>query len=238
MKKQDVEFKVGSEVLRGTLFIPSGKGSFPGVISFHGNGGRGEKYYEWGEKFAKNGMLAFAFNFRGCGKSDGNYLTQTHKDAYIDALNAFNFFLEQNIDRNRMGLIGGSFGGFLASEILPEIKLQSLILLSPSACEHGDRDQLDMGSLEDEVKYFENKKNWENSRSYANISNFSKPLLIIKSENDENVPAEVVDRYYEKAVNASKKEIITIKGADHRLSTQTMKDSAFKLMLNWFKHTL
>jgi len=46
MKKQAVEFKVGKDTLRGSLFIPDGKGPFPGVIFFHGSGSTGDTYFE------------------------------------------------------------------------------------------------------------------------------------------------------------------------------------------------
>jgi len=238
MKKQDIEFKVRKDTLRGSLFIPSGKGPFPGVIYFHGNGGNGEKYYEWGDKFAKRGILSLAFNFRGCGRSEGDYFSQTHQDAFEDAKTAFKFLLKQNVDPNKIGIIGGSFGGFIAAMILPEIITKSLVLLSPSAHDDPKTTKLDIGPLEKEIEYFADKNNWLDSVGYKNIANFTGRLLVIKSENDENVPAFVVDRYFEKAVSSSKKEMRIIKGADHRLSTQRMRDNAFRLMLNWFLETL
>ncbi len=239
MKKQQVEFKVGKSTLRGTVFIPNGKGPFPSIINFHGNGSKGKKYFEWGEKFAIQGYLAFAFNFRGCGNSDGDYLIQTHKDALKDGETAFKFLLEQKqVDAGRIGLIGGSFGGFIASMLLPEIKIESLILLAPSACTHKSSARLDEGGLKEEVKYFKNKDNWFNSKSYENISKFTKPLLIIKSEYDDNVPSDVVDRYFEQGFNSKERKIKIINGADHRLSETWMKDEAFEDMNKWFLDTL
>lgn len=237
--EKKVEFKSGEETLRGSLFVPKGKSPFPGVVFFHGNGGKGEKYYEAGKRFAENGILALAFNFTGCWESSGNYLDQTHEDAFRDAIKAYNFLLEHNkTDKNRIGVVGGSFGGFIAGSILPEIKIKSLVLLSPSAHDDPLTAKLDMGPLENEVKYFKHEDNWVNSKSYENIENYSGQLLIIKSENDENVPAAVVDRYFEKAIKASKKEIKTIKGADHRLSTLEMRNEAFGIIIDWFRNTL
>jgi dienelactone hydrolase len=239
MKKQSVEFKSGKNILRGDIFIPSGEGQFPAVISFHGNGGKGEKYYEWAKKFAKNGILAFAFNFSGCGKSDGNYLVQKYEDALIDAKGAFNFLLKQKkVDVSRVGVIGGSFGGFLASMILPDINIKSLILVSPSAHAENLKSKIDMGGLKEEVEYFKDRNNWITSKSYKNISKFTKPLLILKSEYDDNVPEVVVNEYFDQAFNSEERHIKLIKGADHRLSEQWMKDDAFEQMLNWFLKTL
>lgn len=239
MKKQTVEFKVGRDTLRGTLFIPKGKGPFPSIISFHGSGGKGEKYFEWGEKFAKQGYLAFTFNFKGCGRSDGDYFAQKYEDALLDAKIAFEFLLKQEkVDIKRIGLIGGSFGGFLASMLCLEFNIKSLVLVSPSA--HSDKmsSKIDMGGLEKEVEYFQNRDNWFNSKSYDNISKFKNSLLIVKSEFDDNVPMEVVDRYFEQGFNAEEKKIKAIKGADHRLSEQWMRDEVFEIMNDWFLETL
>jgi len=42
---------VGKDTLRGSLFIPDGKGPFPGVIFFHGSGfSTGDTYFEAAER--------------------------------------------------------------------------------------------------------------------------------------------------------------------------------------------
>jgi esterase/lipase len=122
--------------------------------------------------------------------------------------------------------------------ILPEIKIKSLVLISPSAHDDAPSEKLDIGPIEKEVEYFSNKNNWINAKSYKNISRYKGPLLVIKSENDENVPADVVDRYYEQAINADDKKIKEIKGSDHRLSEQWMRDEVFELINDWFLNTL
>jgi len=231
---KQVEFKSGENLLRGSFFVPKGIGPFPGVLFFHGSGGRGEKYFEAGKKFMENGILAFVFNFTGCGESSGNYLTQTHKDAFRDAKIAFNKLLDQkNIDKNRIGIVGGSFGGYVASMTLPELDVSSLVLLSPSAHDDSYDTKIDMGSIQKEVEYFNNEYNWINSEAYKNISEFKGSLLVVKSENDENVPSTVVDKYYQKSKSKIKKQII-LKGADHRLSTYEMREEFYKIVTDWF----
>ena len=236
---RQVEFKSGKNTLRGSLFVPRVKGPFPAVIFFHGSGSRGQKYFDAGNFLSKKGFLCLAFNFSGCGVSDGVYKKQTHEDAFKDGKSAFNFLLTQeNIDKNRIGLVGGSFGGFVVSMILPEVEVKSLVLLSASAHDDSYNTKIDMGSLENEVKYFKNEFNWINSEAYKNISDYRKSLLVIKSENDENVPENVVDRYFDVAKKASRKELKVIKGADHRLSTEKMRNEFYKIISDWFLKTL
>ncbi len=238
MRERKVEFKVGKETLRGILFIPEGNGPFPAVIFYHGSGGKGEKYYEAGRLFPEKGIMALAFNFRGCGQSDGNYLEQTHENALEDAYKALNFLLSQNVNPDRIGIVGGSFGGYVSAMILPKIKAKSLVLLGSSAHDEPLSTKIDKGSLENEVAYFKNKSNWENAQSFKNIENFKGSLLVIKMGNDDNVPKKIPEKYFKKAVNSSGKEIHTIRDADHRLTQQNWRNEFFDLIINWFLTTL
>lgn len=236
--EKKIEFIVNNTTLRGSLFIPKGNGPFPAVILFHGNGGKGASTFEAAAKLPEIGILSFVFNFTGCGISDGDYSIQTHQDALDDASAAFDFLLSQNIDKNRIGVVGGSFGGYLSCMLLTKFNVKSLILRAPSACVHSPKDKLDMGDLQHEIDYFKNRGNWVDSQSYINIAEFKGSVLIVKAKNDENVPAHVVDLYFDKAVNSKRKEIKTIKDSDHRMSEQRWRDEFFDIMLDWFLKTL
>lgn len=236
--EKKIEFKVKNNILRGSLFIPKGKGPFPAVILFHGNGGKGASTFEAASKLPKIGILSFAFNFTGCGLSDGDYSTQTHQDALDDASAAFDVLLSQNIDKNRIGVVGGSFGGYISCVLLTKFNIKSLVLRAPSACVHNPKDKLDMGGLQHEIDYFKNKGNWINSQSYINISHFKGSVLIVKAENDENVPSYIVDLYFDKAGVSKMREIKIIKDADHRLSKNVQKEEFFSIIVHWFSKTL
>ena len=236
--EKKIEFIVDNTILRGSLFIPSGNGPFPAVIFFHGNGSRALKHFEAGKRLSENGIMAFVFNFRGCGISDGDYLLQTHQDSLIDAKSAYTLLLSQNIDKSRVGVVGGSFGGYIASMMIPQMKIKSLVLLNPSACSHPLSEKIDMGGLANEVEYFKTLSNWENAQGFKNISNYVGQLLFIKSENDENIPPEVLDKYFKSVSHTTKKEMVVIKGADHRLSENVQKEEFFSIIVDWFLKTL
>src|SRR3989344_461502 len=114
--ERKVKFKIGRETLRGSMFIPQGKGPFPSVIFFHGSSGNGEMHFDLAKSISKRGVLGFAFNYRGCGVSDGEFKDQTVGMGIKDGKAAIEFFLSQKeVDKKRLGFSGGSFGGFLAS---------------------------------------------------------------------------------------------------------------------------
>lgn len=237
MKKQ-VAFKVGNETLRGDFYIPKAKNP-PCVIIFHGSGSTGEKYLPLAKQLMEKGIFSLFFNFRGCGKSDGEYLKQTVENALEDAKTAFNLLLKQKVDQNRVGIYGGSFGGDIATLILPEFpQVKSLVLRAPSAVNRPLASKIDMGGIEKEWAYLSNKKKWANAANFKNIREFKGDLLIIKSEKDDNVPPIMVEEYYADAINTRYKSLEIIKEADHRLSNPEWVKEFTQLSLDWFVNTL
>ena len=231
MEKQ-VEFKVGVETLRGKLFIPKGNGPFPGVIFFHGSGSKGETYYEASEILAKNGILAFMFNFRGCGKSDGKFEDQTIGMGIEDAKTALKLFLSfPELDKSRVGIAGSSYGGFLTALISDSYDFKSIALIVPAAY---SPDKLETFHTDD-IK----QDKFEDSPSYDKIAKFNKNLIIFRSELDEILREGTVEKYVKVSTNASRKEYVILKGAGHviRLYPKAKKVMLDKL-LSWFKETL
>jgi dipeptidyl aminopeptidase/acylaminoacyl peptidase len=234
MKKQSVEFKVGEDTLRGALFIPDGKGPFPAVIFFHGSGSTGDTYFEASEKLANNGILAFMFNFRGCGISEGDFSKQTIGMGIEDAKAGLNYFLAINeIDKKRVGLTGSSFGGFLAALLSSDFDFKSIALIVPAAYSPA---QMDTFHTDDPDVL---KIDFDKSVSYEKIHNFKNDLLIVQSELDDILPEGMVEKYLEVSTNAKKVEHLVLKGTKHRIK---LFPEAKKLLLNklssWFFETL
>lgn len=235
MTEKHIQFKVRKETLRGSLFIPNGKGPFPAVIFFHGSGSKRERYLPIAKILAGDGILTLTFDFRGCGESDGVYEEQTHKNAVEDAKAGLDFLLRQNVDRERIGICGASFGGYLAAFILPNYNIKSLILRTPAA--FSDRFLLSKIKRDNEYEFFKDINNWGDSSVYKNVSKFKGPVLVIKAGKDENVPPEVVDEFYNKARASSKRKLLVIKDADHRLSNPWI-NQFYDLTEKWFLETL
>jgi|SRR3989344_8515533 len=230
---RQVEFKVGNTTLRGSLFIPKGKGPFPAVIFFHGSGGVGEMYFEAAKKISQKGILGFAFNYRGAGISDGIFEEQTLSMGIEDAKAAINTLLSQpQVDKKRIGFCGASFGGFIAALLSNKAKVKSLILVGPAAYSSPElnkqRDKA--GDLTD---------NFVKSESFAEIAKFKGNLLIMTSEFDEVIPPEIINKYLKSAKSVLRIESFVIKGAKHRISINPQAKKAFiKKTIDWFKKTL
>lgn len=231
--EKKVEFKVGKETLRGSMFVPSGKGPFPSVIFFHGSGSTGETYFEAAKKLSEHGILGFAFNFRGCGVSDGKFTDQTIGMGGEDAKAALIFFRSQpEVDKERVGVCGASFGGFLASLLSNSLDTKSLVLIAPAAYSpdiigktHRNTDDI--------------RKDFEKSDSYKEIEKFKGELLVVKCEFEDILPSEMIDKYLREARSTARKEEYLLKGAKHQISKNPEAKEVLKdKILDWFMETL
>lgn len=225
-----------NEKIGGKLFIPKGKGPFPAVIFFHGSGGTGETHFETAKLLSEHGIIGVAFNYQGVGLSGGKFEDQTIMNGLSDGACIMPYlnFHEDTVDKNRIGLVGGSFGGFIAA-ILSGLKNQdakSMVLVAPAAYADSamdnqrDADQdLDIG--------------FEDSFSYKMIRKFKGALQVQICEYDEILPEGMAEKYYTEAINANIKELVIIRGAKHRLSVQLkQKRESQEKIIEWFKKTL
>ena len=234
MKERVVEFRVGEDTLRGSLFIPDGKGPFPAVIFFHGSGSTGDTYFEASEKLANSGILALMFNFRGCGISDGDFSKQTIGMGVEDAKAGLKYLLSlKEIDKSRIGLTGSSFGGFLAALLSSDYDFKSIALIVPASYSPAL-----MNTFRTDTPTVL-KKDFDKSVSYEKIHNFKNNLLIVQSESDDILPEGMVEKYLEVAVNAKKMEHLILKGAGHRIKLfPEAKKVLLEKLTSWFLETL
>lgn len=235
--EEKVEFKSGNEALRGSMFIPKGKGPFASVVFYHGLGSDRTKYLPMAEFLSNKGIITLAFDFRGCGSSEGLFENQTPRMGIEDGEAALEFLLSQNVDKERIGIQGTSFGGYVAGMLLNDYDfIKSVLLRAPASC--SDK-LLDMTvSAKDAKEFFSKKENWTDSSSYKGISNFVGTLLVIKSKNDEIVPSECVDKYLKDAKKVKNKKMI-VQNAGHSLNDDRKGSEEFySLAQNWFLETL
>jgi dienelactone hydrolase len=233
MKKQDVEFKIGKDTLHGTIFIPDGKGPFPAVIFFHGSGGVGDTHFEAAEAITAKGIIGFAFNYRGCGVSDGIFEEQTVEMGVKDGEVAVEFLLAHPlINKERIGFYGGSFGGYIAAMLCNKFKVKSLALTAPAAyspdvlnIQRDDDSKLDIG--------------FGKSDSYKEIDKFKGEFLLSICELDDCLPKGMAEKYFDAATSAKKKESYVLIGATHAISPQPKSSKEIKeKLINWFTETL
>lgn len=114
MRTRDVEFKSGSDLVRGDLYLPDGEGPFPTVVMAGGWCYVKElRQPQYAEEFVKAGFCALVFDYRRLGASEGE--PRQHLDPWDqieDYKNAISF-LETlpEVDPARIGAWGISYSG-------------------------------------------------------------------------------------------------------------------------------
>lgn len=232
-----VEFESGKETLRGSLFVPQGKGPFPGIIFYHGRGSDRTRYLPMAKFLSNKGMITLAFDFGGCGESSGVFANQTHRMGVEDGRSALEFLLNQKVDKERIGIQGTSFGGYVTGMLLNDFNfIKSVVLRVPAS--YSDELLDTTVRADDEKDFFSKRENWIDASSYKGISNFAGDLLVIKSKNDEVVSPEAVDKYFQDAAKAKNKKMI-VQNADHSFSNDKKGLKEFhSLAQDWFLETL
>jgi hypothetical protein len=106
--------------LSGVLHVPDKRGGdekLPAFIVLHGFvGSKDESHAEIQAKMLEEfGYVAFRFDMRGCGASEGERGQVRCFDQVADTKNAFNFLAKRpEVDATRIGVIGHSFGAAVA----------------------------------------------------------------------------------------------------------------------------
>ena len=129
----------GGVRLFGVLHRPLQVENPPVVVMMHGfaSSKHGSKrcYVTLAETFAKKGIAAVRFDFRGCGDSEGSLTEASFQDLVSDGVTfCASLGKVEGIDASRLGIFGASLGGALAVEVSAlSQKTRALALWAPVA---------------------------------------------------------------------------------------------------------
>jgi alpha/beta superfamily hydrolase len=137
LKIERISIPCGVIIIEGELQLPDGQQRFPAAVVCHPHplyGGDMDNNVVIAacEALIENSTAALRFNFRGVGMSGsgfgGGIKEQEDVKAAIDYLSA-----RQNIDPDRIGLVGYSFGGSVAFSVaIKDGRIRKLALVSPA----------------------------------------------------------------------------------------------------------
>lgn len=224
----------------GTLYYPdTDKKNLPSILIFHGRGSSQARYTDRAEALVKAGFLTLIFSFRGCGDSDGKFSEQTLKMGHEDALAGYDFLLKQDkVDKNRIGVWGGSYGGYQASLLTKDRSMNSLILAVPALYKDEWWDVVPESLGEEVSQAYRDGDDFSDNMSMKAISGYKGSLLMIQHELDEICPKKQTDAIFSNATLVSSKKVVVSKGLKHRLVGKKHRDKSNRLALEWFKETL
>jgi uncharacterized protein len=136
MRTRAVFFPSGDLKLQGYCYYPDKDGVMPGVVlchphPLHGGSMSSSVIKAIGQELTEKSIIAFMFNFRGVGKSEGEYDNGIGEQEDVKA--AITWLESQTaVEKDKIGLAGYSFGGGMASAVAANNnKVKSLALVSP-----------------------------------------------------------------------------------------------------------
>ena len=181
---------------------------YPMVLSIHG-GPAGMYGFEWFHEFqvyAGRGWAVFFTNPRGSTgygeKFDRGVQMEWGGKAYVDIMNGVDAVLAQNpwIDAERLGVTGGSYGGYMTNWIISHTNrfkaAVTLRSISNFISDDGTRDGA-YGHADDfGGDIFENHDAYWNYSPLKYVKNVKTPTLILHSDNDFRVPIEQGEQWF------------------------------------------
>jgi dipeptidyl aminopeptidase/acylaminoacyl peptidase len=218
---------------------------YPLILSIHG-GPAGQYGVDWFQEFqvyAARGWGVFYTNPRGSTgygqKFERGIEGEWGRNDYTDVMNGVEEVLRRNpwVDRERLGVTGGSYGGYLTNWIVGHTNLFKAAVTLRSVVNfvsdegtrdgaYGHKDDFG-GDLFDKFDLY-----WERSPlKYA--GNVKTPILILHSENDLRVPLEQGEQWFRALKHfGATAEFVIFPRENHNL-TRTGEPKHLVESLNW-----
>jgi len=199
------------------------------VLVCHGNGQNLNDCQELYNSLHKKGYGVFALEYRGYADNPGSvYENGFYKDA--DA--ALEYLKKKGIKEEKIGVVGYSLGGAVATELSSRKNLAFTILTSTfnnaKELSKNGVNYLDLKLSDRTKKFIDNfpeslipiKNSYRSDRKISKIKN---PIVFIHSQDDKGIPISLAKKLSGKATNASFLEFITLNSGDHWLDKDKIK---------------
>lgn len=239
MKK--VYFKNGANKISAIVMYPDIlKEQNPALLVIHGWRSAKERYPDRVKDIVEKGFIALILDLPGHGESEGDISTMIRKDYVGGVISAYDYLLSlSSVDKNRIGVEGSSFGGYLAILLSAKRDVKWLALKNPA-------NYPDIGENEPQMSvpniiYKGHKGIWgeqplnvsENTAIKA-LSEYKGEILLMQSEKDEIIPKQTFINYLSAIRDKSRLTHAVIKDADHRTSDPKWEKEYIKIHTEWF----
>ncbi len=157
-QEEEVTFAAGDgkATLAGTLTLPQGAAPFAAAVLVSGSGPNDRDETIEGHKpflviadfLTRKGIAVLRYDQRGIAQSTGNYSNATINDFAQDAQSALTYLKSRKeVDGKRLGIIGHSEGGILASQVATHSNDASWLVLLATPATTGERTLLRQSEL-------------------------------------------------------------------------------------------
>lgn len=205
----------------------------PCVVACHGLGASkdSEKYLLLASEFPKSGLALARFDFRGSGESGGDFAHTTVGSRIRDLEAILDGLAEHPALDRRFGLLGSSMGGYVALFVAARRQLPVVTWNAPATLRGlGENRSGDLAGLG--PAFFEELA----AGQYADTPRGARGCLTIQAERDEVVPPNHGRILFDRA--ADPRELVILRGADHRLTDMSHRIEALSRSRDWFRRLL
>jgi alpha-beta hydrolase superfamily lysophospholipase len=238
IRQKKFDFQVEGLTLKGDLHLPETK-TPPLVVGSHGLEGTkaSAKQMVLSRLLPANGMAFFRFDHRGCGQSQGNFLTETSLEKRTqDYLTAVQHILDLNLTSKDLGLFGSSMGGATCINAWESLEalgvnpcggvfcsapVKSRTIENIPVQANGDRPALPLSFFEKNLLF----NLLDKTRALHHV-------LIFHGDADEVVPVSNARDMY--AHMQSPKKKILHRGGDHQMTSKTHQAEFAREVVEWF----
>ncbi len=237
----DLTVENGENTIFGRLYAPTEDGKYPAIILSHGYNGSFRDWKNECKYYAEHGIAAYAYDF--CGGSTHSKSTGATTDMTIfteksDLLAVYDKISSlDNVDPERVFLMGGSQGGFVTTLAVEELsdKVKGMILYFPALCvpdnwrdtyknEADIPDEVDFWGMMLGGNFFKSIRDFQ---VFDEIGKYSGPVTIFHGDQDQIVPLSYSEKAAELYPNA---ELTVLPGEGHGFSSGASKEVMEKVL--------
>ncbi len=237
--------------VHGWLYLPAGEGPHPVLLNIHGGpyAQYGWGYFDEAQVYAQAGYAVLQCNPRGSasyGRAHGLAIKEAMGTVDLQDVLAFldgAVASEPSLDGNRVGVMGGSYGGYLTAWMIAHDHRFAAAIV-----ERGYLDPLSFTGSSDIGWFFSEEYTGRDVAAtleqspMAKVSQVRTPTLVMHSEEDYRCPLEQAQRYYVELLrHGVEAEFLLFPGENHELSrggTPWHRRQRFEAILDWWSRHL
>jgi dienelactone hydrolase len=232
-REEPVEIPVGARSVSGTVLTPGER--LPGMLFVHGWAGNQQQYLARAREIAALGCICLTFDLQGHASTSDKQHSVTREDNLRDVLAAYDLLATMpTIDKQKIGVVGSSYGGYLAAILTSLRPVRWLALRVPALYLDEDwtkpKQKLDKRKI---ASYRRGPVSANENRALGACASFRGDVLIVECENDDVVPGPTIANYREAFERPQSITYRVIAGADHALSKQAWQESYTSILLSW-----
>lgn len=231
---ETLEFHVDDGLLAATLLAPAT--ALPGMLFAHGWGGSQRQDLERARDIAGLGCVCMTFDLRGHERTREQQDVVTREHSLHDLVAAYDLLVERpGVDRESVGVIGVSYGGYLAALLTAMRPVRWLAIRTPALYPDGGWDVPKRTlNCDPQLPVFRRSRvSWKDNRALNACAMFRGDVLIIEAEHDALVPHAVIENYVTALQNPKSITTRVIAGADHAFGGDGPERAYTRLLIGW-----